>query len=61
MPDGEGYEILHNGVARTFRDQRETALEAAHFAKSKARGELIEIVDGATGAKLIMLADGRIG
>ena len=61
MRDDEGYIILHNGVRRTFRDKRETAFEAARYAKSKAKGELIEIVDCATGAKLIMLegwADG---
>jgi hypothetical protein len=29
MRDNEGYEIRHNGVPRTFRDNRETAFEAA--------------------------------
>ena len=29
MRDGDDYQILHNGVPRTFRDQRETAYEAA--------------------------------
>jgi len=38
MRDGQGYEVLHNGVPRTFRDKRETALEAAQFAKSRAKG-----------------------
>ena len=59
--DNEGYEIRHNGVPRTFRDTRETAFEAARYAKSKARGEIIEIVDRSTGTKLIMLEDGRTG
>ena len=40
MRDGQGYEILHNGVPRTFRDRRETALEAARFAKSNAKGDI---------------------
>jgi hypothetical protein len=61
MRDGHGYQILHNGVPRTFRDNRETAFEAARFAKSKARGELIEIVDRSTGTKLVMFEDGRTG
>ncbi len=61
MREGQGYQILHNGVPRTFRDQRETAHEAARFAKSRARGELIEIVDRSTGIKLVMLEDGRTG
>jgi hypothetical protein len=61
MRDNEGYEIRHNGVPRTFRDNRQTAFEAARFAKGKAKGEIIEIVDRSTGAKLIMLQDGRTG
>ena len=61
MRDNEGYEIRHNGVPRTYRDKCETALEAARYAKSKARGELIEIIDRSTGAKLIMREDGRTG
>ena len=61
MRDDEGYITLHNGVRRTFRDRRETAFEAARYAKSKAKGEIIEIVECATGTKLIMLEDGRTG
>ena len=61
MGEGQGYQILHNGVPRTFRDRRDTALEAARFAKSRANGELIELRDCATGQKLVMLADGRFG
>jgi hypothetical protein len=61
MRENEGYEIRHNGVPRTFRDNRETAFEAARYAKSKARGEIIEIIDRSTGTKLIMFEDGRTG
>ncbi len=61
MRDNERFQILHNGAPRTFRDKRETAFEAARYAKSKARGEKIEIVDHATGTKLVMLEDGRTG
>ena len=61
MGQGQGYEILHNGVPRTFRDRRETALEAARFAKSNAKADIIELRDCATGDKLVMLADGRVG
>jgi hypothetical protein len=61
MPDSEGFQILHNGVPRTYRDNKETAYEAARFAKSRSRGDVIEIVDCSTGAKLIMLEDGRTG
>ena len=61
MPDNEGFHILHNGVPRTFRDDRETAFDAARYAKSKARGDIIEIVERSTGTKLVMLEDGRTG
>jgi hypothetical protein len=37
------------------------AFEAARFAKGKAKGEIIEIVERSTGTKLIMLEDGRTG
>jgi hypothetical protein len=61
MREDEGYIILHNGVPRTFRDKREMAFDASRYAKSKARGEIIEIVDRSTGTKLVMLEDGRTG
>ena len=61
MRDNEGFEIRHNGVTRTFRDRRDTAFEAARFAKSNAPGDIIEIVDRSTGTKLVMLKDGRTG
>jgi hypothetical protein len=59
--DDEGYDILHNGVRRTFRDRKEVAYEAARFAKSRNPSDLIEILDRSNGAKVIMLEDGRTG
>ena len=41
MLDNQGFEILYNGVPRTFRGKRETAFEAARYAKGKARGEIL--------------------
>jgi hypothetical protein len=65
MGENEGFEILHNGVPRAFRDRKETAFDAARFAKTKARGDIIEIVieivDRSTGARLVTLEDGRTG
>ena len=49
MDSNLDYEILHDGGPRTFRDRRETALEAAQFAKSKAKGDIIELRDCAIG------------
>jgi hypothetical protein len=57
----EGFDILHNGVWRTFRDVKANAFDAARFAKSRNPGDRIEVVDRSTGQKLIMLADGRTG
>jgi hypothetical protein len=61
LRNDEGYDILHNGVWRTFRDTKAAAYAAARLGKSRARDELIEIVDRSTGAKSIMLEDGRAG
>ena len=55
-----GFEILINGVPRTFRDRQDTAYEAARFLKSKNPTAIIEIVDCSTGQKSIMLEDGRL-
>jgi len=61
LRNDEGFDILHNGVWRSFRDTKEAAFEAARFGKSRARDELVELVDRSTGVKLIMLEDGRTG
>jgi len=50
-----------SATPRSYRDKKETAYEAARFAKNRTKGELIEIVDRSTGAKLSMLEDGRTG
>ena len=59
MRENEGFDILHNGVPRTFRDQKAMAHEAARFAKTQNPADLIEIVDRSNGTKRMMLADGR--
>lgn len=59
MGDGQGYQILHNDVPRTFRDRHEAAVEAGQSAKSRAKTNIIELRDCAT--ELPMLADGRVG
>jgi len=59
MRESDGFEILINGVPRTFRDRRQDAHEAALYLKSKARNDVVEIVDRATGVKVMMLEDGR--
>ena len=61
MPNDQGFEIRHNGVPRTYRDRKDVAYEAARFAKSSHPADIIEIVECATGSKVIMLPDGRTG
>jgi hypothetical protein len=38
-------DILHNGMPRTFRDQKAMGYEAARFAKTQNPSEIIEILD----------------
>ena len=61
MPNDQAFEIRHNGVPRTYRDRKDVAYEAARFAKCSHPADIIEIVECATGSKVIMLADGRTG
>jgi len=55
-----GFDILINGIPRTFRDRRDIAYEAARFLKSKNRDAIVEIVDCSTGQKTIVQEDGRL-
>jgi hypothetical protein len=57
----EGSLILHNGVPYRFRDNRQTAFEAARFVTANAKDEIIEISDQSSGIKLVMFEDGRDG
>lgn len=59
MRENEGFDILHNGVLRTFRDRKDMAYEAARFAKTQNPTDLIELVDRSNGTKVVMLANGR--
>lgn len=61
MRDNEGYDILHNGVMRTFRDHKENAYSAARYAKVRHPEDIIEIRDRATGQRVLMYEDGRTG
>jgi len=49
-------DILHNGMPRTFRDQKAMGYEAARFAKTQNPSEIIEIR-----TVRMMLGDGRTG
>jgi len=60
MPAEYGFKIIVNGVVRTFRDRRDAAYQAARYLKSRHPKDFVEIVDCATGTKLIVFDDGRI-
>ena len=61
LREDEGFDLLVDGVWRTFRDLQESAYGAARLLKAKNRNSIIEIRDRATGQKQIMLEDGRTG
>jgi hypothetical protein len=60
MLGNEGFDIIINGVVRTFRDQRKAAYDAARYLKTQHPKDFIEVLDRATRAKLIVFEDGRI-
>jgi hypothetical protein len=60
LPDVEGFEILVNGLVRTFRDQREAAYDVARYIKIRYPKDFVEVLDCATGIKLIVLEDGSL-
>jgi hypothetical protein len=60
MLRNEGFDIIVNGVVRTFRDQRDAAYDAARTLKSRQPKDFVEVFDRATGAKLIVFEDGRV-
>ena len=50
MGSNEGFEIIVNGVTRTYRDRKDTAYEAARYFKSRHPKDFVEVRDVATGA-----------
>ena len=60
MPSNEGFEIIVNGVPRTFRDRKEIAYEAARYLKSRHPKDIVEILDCATRTRMIVFEDGRV-
>jgi hypothetical protein len=61
LRDDEGFDVLINGIARTFRDGKLPAYEAARVIKRKNRNDIVEVRDRSTGAKAVMMDDGRTG
>jgi hypothetical protein len=60
MLASEGFDIILNGMVRTFRDQRLAAYDAARYLKTRHPKDFVEVLDRATGTKLIVFEGGRI-
>jgi hypothetical protein len=50
----EGFDILVNGVPRTFRDDKKIALDAARNLKMRNLGSEITVIDRNTGQWTVM-------
>jgi hypothetical protein len=51
---GEGFEILVNGIPRTFRDMESMALDAARILKDRDRSSEITVINRGTRQWLII-------
>jgi hypothetical protein len=60
MVGNEGFEIIVNGLPRTFRDRQDTTYDAARYLKSRHPKDIVENLDCATRARLIVFEDGRV-
>ena len=58
---GKGYDLVVNGINRSFRDRKVFAIEAGIYMKSKWLNYLIQIRDCGTGELTTILPDGRVG
>ena len=57
-PD-KGYDLIINGVDRSFRDREKVAYEAARYWKQRHPADLVEVRVRATGQRILMREDGR--
>jgi hypothetical protein len=57
-PD-DGFDIIVNGVDRSFRDSEEVVYASARYLKEKLPEALVEIRVRATGERIRMREDGR--
>ena len=55
-PLTEGFEILVNGVPRTFRDQEAVAFAAAAIIKQRWPSEIVSIKNTVTGVAVMLRA-----
>ena len=55
------FDIIINGVDRSFRDREEVAYASARYMKQRHPKDLVEIRIRATGERIVMREDGRTG
>ena len=55
----DGFDILVNGIPRTFRDTEPAAYEAALLLKKRWPAEIVTIKNTVTGVAVMMCEDGR--
>lgn len=48
LHNDDGYDIVVNGVQRSFRDRKETAVEAAKVIRAREKTE-VKVIERATG------------
>ncbi len=61
MGPPSGFDILVNGINRTFRDLQQAAHQAAIVLKTKNPTDIVQIRDCATGEVVLLMPDGRLG
>ena len=59
LREDEGYDLIVDGVNRTFSDTQQGAFEMARSLKRTNRGSIIQIRDRSNGKTIIMFEDGR--
>jgi hypothetical protein len=59
--EDQGFDVIVNGVARTFLYVEAVAYESALFHKQRHPAEVVEVRVRATGQRIVMREDGRIG
>jgi hypothetical protein len=57
----QGFDILVNGVQRTYRDRKDAAHAAAIYLKERGKTDIVEMRNTATGVITTIMPDGRLG
>jgi len=58
---GAQFEISIDGISRTYRDQKDFALQAAQFLKSRNPNSVVKLKDLESGKKIVVAFNKFIG